>query len=405
MRKKIFFVTYGGGHANAIVPLVNLVKQKNKYDYEILALTMARKIFERENIAYLNLSDFADDEVFTLGRKVINNLNDVNSDIPIEESIAYYGFGIRDLIEVYGENEAYKKFNNEGRKSFLPIKTMEQIIRKIEPDLLVTTSSPRMEQAAIIAAKSLGVKVLRIEQLFYAENLEIPKEVYFAVINNIVKDKLVSKGIEETFIHVTGQPAFDKLHKKEGIYNNSTLLKDKLNLNDNDKILLWISPGNKDQTDILEKIIEIEKKYSNIKVIIKLHPNEDGEIPKRLIKKRNSNIIILNSDLHSLIHLSNIVIIEFSSVGLEAILLDKDLIVINDKNIKGKIPYAQSGAAVEVFALSELEGMINKVLYNKNVRLNMRSGREKYGIDGKATLRVYQLINRIIEEDMFHIKD
>lgn len=395
-KKRILFVTYGGGHANAILPLVKLVREKDEYNFSILALTMARKIFDNEGISYLSLSDFATKEIMLYGEKLLVQLEDINSYIPLEESMAYYGFGMKDLIETYGEKDAYQIFEKEGRKAFLPTQTMEMIIKRINPDILVTTSSPRMEQASIIAARNLGLDVLRIEQLFYAENLDIPRDVHFAVINDIVKQKLIKNGIDESFITITGQPAFDKLMDTDLIYKKSIELMNELGLSYKDKVLLWISPGNKDQISVLEKLVEIEKKYRNIKVIIKLHPNEDGEKTKRYIDKNNSSITIIKSDLHSLIQLASIVVVEFSSVGLEAILLDKDLILINEMNIKGKIPYAETGAAIEVENLSLFENAVNRVLYNESVQKELAIGRKKFIAVGNATQNVYELINRIV---------
>ena len=58
--RKIFFVTYGGGHANIVKEIYKKIKDYRDLEIKILALTVAGKIFDKENIPYTKLSNYLD---------------------------------------------------------------------------------------------------------------------------------------------------------------------------------------------------------------------------------------------------------------------------------------------------------------------------------------------------------
>lgn len=396
-KQKLLFVTYGGGHVNAIIPVIKEVQKNNIYDYEVLALTAAVKILRSNNINFKQMKDFCDEEIIKLGIPLARKYHKEDSDVSFEETVAYYGSGMKDLILDYGLKGAYEKFDSDERKAFLPVNKMKSIIKEIGADMVIATSSPRTEKAALIAARLLNRPALRIEQLFYANDVDLPRGVHFAVLNEIIRDKLLLRGIDAEYINVTGQPAFDKL-KIERPYNKITSLRDRLKIRKEHKIVMWASPGNKDQSAILDKLIEIEKKNDNIQLIIKLHPNESGELQKNIVRAKRSKTLVMDSNLHELILLSNLVITEFSAVGLEAIFLDRPLLTINLFNIKGQIPYAESGAAIEVQNLNKLEDEMNNILYNHETQRKLGLCRRRYNNDGKAAMRVYNLIEEIFRK-------
>lgn len=394
MKKKLLFVTYGGGHVNAIMPVVEVVQREGLFEYEILALTSAAKVLEASNFKYLQLKDFSDDQVVELGLPLANKYHNDGVGISIEETVAYYGSGMRDLILEYGCEKAKVLFEEHGRKAFLPVNTMKKVIKETRADMVICTSSPRAEKAALIAARSLSLPALRIEQLFYAKDLDLPDGVCFAVLNNMVKKKLISGGIKSELIFITGQPAFDKIRDKKLNTHQIKDFKAKLGLQESQKVIMWVSPGNKDQTKILNKLLEIEKKNNDVTLIIKLHPNETGHYQRGVVAKANSRALVISSYLHELISISDLVITEFSAVGMEAILLDRPLLIANIENVPNHVHYAESGAAIEVNSIDDLEKEVHSILNNIEVQSNLEHFRESFKNDGFAATRVYEVIKQ-----------
>lgn len=395
--KNILVVTYGGGHVKALIPVLKILQQDERYKLFVIGLSMAKAELIKNNIECLDLYNYIEDERIKAHAKVLaNKYHNYDLDIKYNDTVAYYGIGIGDLIKKYGEKQALKIFEKEGRKSFLPIKFFETFIKNKSIDLLLTTSSPRFEEAAIIASHNMKIKSVRVEQLFAQSNTPILKNTTYCVLNDYVKNVLKKKGIDEKQIVVTGQPAFDNYNINEERLNN---LKNTV-LDKSKKNILFISPGNKNCKDLLEALINIEKNNNQLRLIVKLHPNESGKDKEEIIKQHNSKGIIMQQDLNELIILSEVVIIEESAVGLHSILLDKDLITINTTQKEDKVPYAISGAAVGVYDLADLDTSIKDVLYNPKIKQQLSENRKN---NYKHYHRSAENICSVIE-DLLYVK-
>ena len=165
--KKIFIATYGGGHANIIRAVYEKIKEETNAEITVLALTMAPTILNEANIPYVTISEMAKkldkyDEIVRLGKPLAKIHHTNGMGIKFEDSVAYLGIGYYDLICKYGENEAYSIFEKDGRKSFLPVECMTEILRKQKPDVVIVTTSPRMEKATAVAASRLSIPVIKI---------------------------------------------------------------------------------------------------------------------------------------------------------------------------------------------------------------------------------------------------
>lgn len=393
--KKIFLVTYGGGHVNVIVPIVKELMKKFNYRIILLALTTAPKVLDNHKIKYLQLKDLVNQNTIDNGIQVGKKYHNPGIGISEDETYAYYGIGIEELRQTYGDEIAEIKFLESGRKSFLPINFMKRTLADFSPDLVITTSSPRFEKATLLAAHTLQIPAIRIEQLFSPQNDNLPNGLFYCVINEYVKEKLVSRGVNQENIHVTGQPAFDKISHFKTL--NSENLKEEFGYQINEKIILWISPGNKKQDHIIRELITLEKKYKDYKLIIKLHPNENGDAIKDQIKAYNSRAEIFHSKLQELIIISDVVITEFSAVGLEAIILDKPLITINLTGEEDRVAYAETGAALGVDNLNDLDKIVFKIFYDLETKENLGKNRKKYKNDGKATERIVKIVETLLK--------
>lgn len=393
--KKIFFVTYGGGHVNTLLPVIKLIKKEKLYDCEILALTTSTKIFDKNNIEYKTLKDYVTEEEINIGKSIAKDFHMDGKGISYEDTVAYYGVGYSNLRDKYGEEKAKNILTKEGRKSFLPIKTMKRIIKKIKPDVVVTTSSPRVEEATIRAACELNIPSIRIEQFFAARECKLPKEVIYCVMDELTQKTLLNRGVKKENINITGQPAFDELAELKK--DKDSEFRKKYDISDKNKVVLFAGQNTVDKKEILNRLLRIEKTNDDITLILKPHPNEDIEVYHELISNNDSSAIIIKDDLHLLIMESDLVIIEFSTVGLETIFLNKDLITINITGQEDIVPYAKSGAAISVNDLNELEGRIRDLLTNNDITLQLHNGRKKYKNDGKASERVVNIISNVIK--------
>jgi hypothetical protein len=213
---------------------------------------------------------------------------------------------------------------------------------------------------------------------------------------------------------LTGNPLFDKifyypdLDKGKNSANNTSFTK-------NEYLVTLISPGidrislssflTDDITScIIRDVIKAIKSIGNIKLVIKLHPNERVDTFAKLIAPEDKSFVTITqkADLHRLIKVSDLIITRESTVGLEAILMKKPIVVINLSRRSILVPYAKRNVAVAAYKKGDIENAIRGALYDENVKRKMNLAREDfindfiYQFDGRATERMLKLIDNML---------
>ena len=112
--KKIFFVSYGGGHIKIVDLICRQLAERADVEFRILALTTAyAQVIDRYGPArvkrisdYLELFDDSIDDILRCGLKLVGDNHNDKIGIPRFESLAYLGLCYHDLVRRYGEQEA-----------------------------------------------------------------------------------------------------------------------------------------------------------------------------------------------------------------------------------------------------------------------------------------------------------
>ena len=156
--KKIFMTCYGGGHAEIIKEVYKNLINIPDIEITILALTTSKYKFEQERIPYKVITDYynkeEDEEIYKLGKEFCIK-NNIDTSIGEDETYLYHGYPLFEQEKKYGKKKVEEGFKKYGRGIFLPLQFMKKILQLEEPNLVVTTNSPRYEKAALIVAKSL----------------------------------------------------------------------------------------------------------------------------------------------------------------------------------------------------------------------------------------------------------
>lgn len=384
MNKKVLFVTYGGGHVNMVIPIVKLLMQKPDLQISVFGLTTARKIVEQMDIPCFSCRDLPlSADVLAYGKALLNEIGGgTHPDIPAEESIAYLGLSYASLVKENGEEGAKLLYKYNGRQSFLPVKVMEDVISMGDYQLVVTTNSPRMERAAIVAAGNLGVPSLCMVDLFAQQGVAWIGERGYAdkicVIADSVKQTLLEAGRTDEEVVVTGNPAFDRLA-------DETLKQKAIALRKNKgwegkKVILWCSQfepkihpftGEKGDTKLP---FNIEKELKNIcdlranegwELFVRPHPSEnmdERKIIQGVTYGREDELAVLLSAV-------NVVVVTSSTVGLEAVLLGKPVVALSMSIFSADMPFAKMDLAEGVDCLDDLECVLkNTLIYGKSTK-------------------------------------
>ena len=250
-----------------------------------------------------------------------------------------------------------------------------------------------MQSASIDKSKELFLKML-ISNFF----CEIQKSDFFLVTGHkyyeIKKNTTDSKQII-----ITGQPRYDVLYYINKIYNKKMFI-EKYKINPYHKIILWITQCHDMNDD--ENIKNIKTVFSSIEnlnditLIIKQHPDEGIKYTKMIleyINKYSINAIITptNSDTYEQIYVCDLMITKNSTAAVEALALNKPIIVLNLTNKPDILDYVEKGIALGVYKEKDLKISIEKLIRND---IDLVKNRESYiyeslyKIDGKASERV-----------------
>jgi len=153
---------------------------------------------------------------------------------------------------------------------------------------------------------------------------------------------------------------------------------------------------------------------NNIEIIIKVHPkfkSASNEISSNTIQEINNNclnqkfLITYDIDLLELIPASDMIITDYSSVGLEAVIAEKPLISINffkeNYELFNDLRVDRFGASLYIEKYNELEKNVLEIFEEKKHIDELKRNQEQivqqynYFNDGKASERVFNLLQNI----------
>lgn len=402
-KKTIMFVTYGGGHVNMLIPILTRLRAKSDVNLIVIGLTTAGKVLQKHGIPSIGFKDILDQQdckALEWGKRLVGEAFD-DGLVSYKESVAYMGLSYMDLEAEFGVQKAADIYAKHGRQAFNQEQTMSRFLKKNNPDLLVTTSSPRAERAAIRMARKLNIKALCLVDLFAFEEVRWLKDNRYAdkicVLNSYVKERLVLWGRSEGDIEVTGNPAFDHYIDTSNLNRNQ--IRESYGYSKTDKVILWASniesashPYKKKlgDTKLPEKVeselLDIVRRNVDYRLIIRPHPN-DSRVP---VVKHDRIMQNSTEDIKRLIYISDCVVVSTSTVGLEASFLDVPLVNITSSIFYEGAPYDKMGISIGVDKLPNLEKAI-KVAMTTGVK----KAKTSFNI-GKATDNLLFVIDELL---------
>lgn len=231
-----------------------------------------------------------------------------------------------------------------------------------------------------------------------------------AVFGTYHKDLLTKvSAYPENSVVVTGQPRYDILYHANEIYNKEQFLK-KYNINKNHKIVLWTTQchglSDDENNANFKAMFGTLQNLQDVTLILKQHPGEGKKYTKMIedaLKYCHLNIVIppKDSDTYEQLYVCDLMITRHSTTAMEAVALNKPVIVLNLSGKPDIINYVEEGVALGVYRENNLKIAIEKLLDDDSeLAENRRSYIEKYlyKIDGKSTERVVQLIKKMLDE-------
>lgn len=408
--RRALFVAYGASHLAKVAPVVQELERLG-VECLLLALTIAYKQAQQLGLKPLGYKDFlhlADDPLATLARGKSLMAGNNHPDVEEHETCCYLGINYQEWVVAVGEAGAAVRYEQQGRQGFLPVSFMGKVIDALQPGVVVATSTPRSEQAAIEAALDRGIPTLTMVDLFAPPSdpfLRRPRHAdRVTVVSDQVKQNFVAAGLEPWRVAVTGSPDFDALFAPQSSRAGATFLQ-RMGW-EGLKIVLWAGILEPEGTGasaefagtglgsrVEQRLRQWVADSGDAALIVRYHPSQYHRFPDQGAQDRvyvsNSGAELMTPFLHA----SDIVINQVSTVGLEAALLRKRVLHLQFSQWAANLDFDLSsfGASEAVPGLDSLVPMIE-------ASEQELAGSKMTVPDGPAAPRVAAQVMGLLEE-------
>jgi len=336
IKKKILFVSYGGGHSRMLGPVISYIQNNHPtISCTVIGLTTAFKHYKEMGFDVFGYKDFfsQDAEVLKYG-KTLQEFGK-NHVIDEEETVCYLGASFRDLVKTIGYDQALNAYIKLGRACFYQYGSMEKIVSSLNPNIIVTTNSPRSEQAVIDCGKNKGIPTLSLVDLFGISEFNFIKADVICVPFKSTKKLLVERLLNTSKVVVTGSPnlLFHKFPCSE-VNSKRFLWCDTPAYLSKDKEM--IQRSNSDIVETLDALNAVCNK-AGLDLIARPHPSQEKNLFIEWGKK-NGVHIDNELDIKKTISKSKVVCAISSTALVEAAVMGKFVIKYADENFYNNLP-------------------------------------------------------------------
>lgn len=418
MTKNILFVTYGGGHARMITPVLHELDKRSDINYHLLALTIGGPIVKSCGYDFLGFKDFLtpeDTEALAWGKKLAKDHHVPESGITEEEAIAYLGLCYWDLVCRHGEEEAARLWNEQGRHAFLPISVLERIITKLQSDLVVTTNSPKSEHAAIEAANKLGVASLSMVDLFGIYHFHKMTAQHIAVLSEKTIDNMIAEGVTRPrdAFYVVGNPAFDLAFDYRGPIDTDFRKAYIPNMPPDAKTLMWADmPAYWNLTTKVMHVRSDEEVLHDLDILadvtakedahllIRPHPSQPHAIYEQWMNKMQHKHVhfVGSTPLYPLLKASDVIISYGSTVTVEALLMQRRVIQIKYYDDFSDLPIGEWGLCWLAQDHADIQRCVHESFYDETIAAQMAARVQELLPHERSAPRILQLIEEILQQ-------
>ena len=366
------FVSYGGGHVKALLPVAQRVRELGIAQPVYLALTTAAAQVRATGLRTLGFRDLLrpeDQRALDKGEELAARLAMQGTDR--DESVAYLGLSYVEMEDRLGVDAAAQLYHQYDRQAFLPLGILDRVMRTLEPALVVTTNSPRAEMAAIESARALGVpSVCLVDLLGIWERDRLARRDYadaLCVLNEGVRDSLVNAGRPAADVHVTGNPAFDSLNDP-AIRAQGAGYRTGLGWNGLHVCMYASSPELENVMGVAgagdpafprrieQALIDAVLANPALALWVRRHPSEAGAgdmVPRMHPRIRESTS---SMPVQACIHASDEIIVTVSTVGVEASIAGKFVTQVRGSILDHLSPYVAMGLADRELTIDQVAG-------------------------------------------------
>lgn len=377
MHKKhilITYASYGSGHKTVASYIYDYFKKYGDYeikiidlmDYENLVGLISKKVFEK------NFKSRTSSIIFSL---------------------------IYELFDFKAMTVPYKSVT----KAVFKNKRLQEEIVAFKPDLLISTHFFGNIILGMLNRKGLtNTKIISIITDYKSHEMWIKDEKSMDAIivsNDIVKNDLISKGINSNKVYSYGIPlseAFTNL-------GENIKIKEKYHVNNGKKTYLFFAGGSIGSTFSYKYLKRLLEEEYDINIIYVCGKNDKlKKKAEELIKKneyKNALILGFSTEVNNLLNISDVVITKPGGLSItESLEMKKPMLLIpgnGGNEIYNARFVCKNGYGINCNTPRKLAKTVGKTLKRKHIILNMRRKLNNYN-DNRAIEKIYKLAKKIL---------
>lgn len=306
-----------------------------------------------------------------------------------KQQFMWRGVNFWDAISGELRNKYFTFFS----EMILEILYPKYIIQRYKLDIfLMPWDKTGFSRSFVPVAKKMGLHTMWYQGGIFQKigYLPMPRSDKLLVWGQRDRNFHLKQGISPERIIMIGNPMIDTLVQRKSDANRLRFSK-KLGLDPAKKIVLYAGtyfagisaltePYNASQ--VLLKLVDAANKLSDIQFLIKFHHSDDQVKEKiELIKNHSklSNIRTFSGfDIYTLVANSDGVITQSSTVGIEAMLLNKPVIILKFRHISYVSPYEDGKGVVVVDREDDIVPTIKRLFTDDELLKKLESGRKEF---------------------------
>ena len=362
--KRVLVASYGGAHVAAALPL-HAALQAAGYEPVMLGLTTAADVLRRhgiEPIRFLDHVDIDDPEVRRWGELLCAAHHKDGIGITRDESMAYLGASLADLVAGVGEPAALERYRSLGLNALRPERTLRRILQAERIDGVIATDSPRAERAALNAAASLSLPSVCVLTSFPHIGLEYLRRedngAMMCVLNERIRSQLVAAGRPARSVVVTGNPAFDALIAPDNAARRNELRREH-GLRENDWAVLWAEqpePADATLPVRMRDALALACSRNGWKLVVRLHPS--SQAGQTLTASADVIVSPRQQSVRDALLLCDAVVTFTSTIGFEALVLDKPVVIAAVSQYSSYVDYREEDGVAIVDSMDAVEAAL-----------------------------------------------
>ena len=311
----------------------------------------------------------------------------------------------------------------------LQISSFNKIIDYESPDLVLTgVSLNNSEKYAIHAAKKASIPSISLLPghppnyvlIFSDYDLKEPFKYipdYICISDKYSLKDMIKVGFPLDKLVITGNPYYDDLFNLQNSFTQeeANKFKVRLSISENNYVVTFVSQYNlarmhndKNYNPGYTEIDSLRISYKELRnilkddlfLIVKLHLDKKEKLKstKKAIPNNPANVVFLRDD-DTLKHIiiSDLVLGMTSNPLFGAIYLDKDVVSVQPNLIgQDTLITNRLGLSVPVYTEKNLKPTLEKIIFDKEFKKELKQRRSNLKLDGKSTERVVDFIYKML---------